>query len=90
MKNHKTAPTIKFSELVHMTNQYEPHKVVKQRWHKLLLEAEVFGEPHLMRQFIMCLVELKDYLDETEQYITWSEMVWKAVDQTTPENWACV
>ncbi len=90
MKNHKGVPTIKFSELTQMTNQYESHKVIKKRWHKLLLEAEVFGEPHLMRQFIVSLLTLKDHLDDTEQYITWDQMVWETIDQSSPTNWTCV
>lgn len=87
--HHRGTPTINFSELVSMTNQYEPHKVLKKRWHKLLLEAEVFGEPHLMRQFIVSLLDLKEYLDETQQYVTWDQLVWCSIDQSSPENWVC-
>lgn len=88
--HHRGTPTITFAELVRMTNQYEPHKMTKQRWHKLLVDAGVFGEPHLMRQFIVCLQILRDYLEETEQYVTWDTMIWHAIDMSSPSNWACI
>lgn len=83
----KGKPAIRFSELSVMTGVVENHKSMRERWHRLLIDAEVFGEPALMSRFVAALEALRDDLYDSGETIEWDALIIGAVKRTVPKHW---